>query len=652
MRSTTSCLLALGVVFFQLLSYSALPSLGQSCQSAAEDGNGGCRVISKDITCRIDHLDQDLELCGMFNYLDPTFLECYDCSYSDISEENEAILRRNKIELMPIELHSFDMRGFSINISWRHPINFTVDYQITIRKDKDELLDYCICNSMNNIHVYEFDLDYPLDTNSHDNLTVEIHPKSDNGDWNFESTYRSVRWPLSCLDTDFYNSSTCGPPVLNAPVNISAVEVCGETADNLTIELRWDYDSGKFPSPSDYYIDVFSNQNVSGIDLPLYRFVANGTTAVLIQLPHRLDYNLTVKPFSNCSGVANFSSTDYGFGCGIESVIFPLKRCPPRTPPPTPFSTVPSTTTPEITDPPNANYLPYYLPYIIGGCVAIPVVMFLLIFISLLAYKIRKRKKPKFIIHKPVLAPVDFSVFLMHSPQDNSMKDIQTCVVCPLRECFDVATSGDKMCGDVVEWIELQVRQRTAVLLVFTKEFYSEWEGDEGKSQVVQAAQRLLTSAVAQELLDKYAIIVLDEDAKENFIPDNHFLKSMGVYVLGRKKSEMERLYRFVTKTKSFEHEARPSSSFGSAASSCDFASQCTLSTGVNTNYTPSSSLHDMPLKDLNHQDAHSGLKTDNSLSSENSHQPKYLHADVKLSETLLEVLNASLTPNIDDEIV
>ena len=212
----------------------------------------------------------------------------------------------------------------------------------------------------------------------------------------------------------------------------------------------------------------------------------------------------------------------------------------------------------------------------IGGFLIILVVLLTVIAILIL------RSKPPPLPSPPSrpLPSVDQSVFVLHSPQANGLIDVQTYVIARLQEYFDVSSSGDMDRGDVIEWIEMKARKADFVLLVFTKEFFSEW-GSGTKPHVVKAAQRLLTSAVAQELLHRYAIIVMDEVSKKEFVPDNYYLKSMNVYVLGKESNEIEDLYRFITKSKAFEHQERVTISPDSSVSS-DNTSQQTETTDVN----------------------------------------------------------------------
>lgn len=190
---------------------------------------------------------------------------------------------------------------------------------------------------------------------------------------------------------------------------------------------------------------------------------------------------------------------------------------------------------------------------------------------------IMRRPRPK-----PIERPTshDCSVFVAYIPQTADERDIQTYIVCRLHEYFDVVTTSDKLRGDSIEWIEEQERKASAVLLVSTKEFHRQWNG-ETESNVVLAMRRLVTSAVSQECLDKYAVIVMDEESREEPVPDNNYLKSMRVYVLGKESNEVEELARYVLGIPLIEHRnQRFSSPLNSIASSdsSDYKSQCTVS--------------------------------------------------------------------------
>jgi len=629
-----SFLVAVTSLWLQLLLFYCPTALTQSCWNAAEDSNGECHNI--DSSCERDHAEQSLGLCATVNndnfgnFFDFSCEDnCLDSSVSSNPETSAeaALLQENSIEILPIETHSIDIRFFSINLTWHHSINFTAGYKISIYQGNvihfNEPL--CICGGRKNIHLSIFE--YTRNMNG-ELMRVEIEALISSSSLNPKQS-QVTKWPTSCLDTQYYNSSTCASAILDPPQNITALEACEENpAGNLTIKLSWTYFSSNFAPPSHYYIRVFSSAGYA----ELLRFIVNGTTQVFLQLPNVTDYQFNVKGYKNCSGGANYSNyVSATFGCGMNSDSISLTRCPTRSSP-----TTGTTTTSVPLDGPPSPFVAYD---IIGGCLGATLLLALILIVLVTAYFCFRKRKTKIPLPKPVLPSDEFSVFVMHTPQENSMKSIQTYVVCPLREFFNVATSGDKMCGDWIEWIELQVRQRSAVLLVFTKAFFSEWEGKDEKSQVVQAAQRLITSAVAQEILDKYAIIVLDEDVKKHHIPDNHFLKSMRVYVLGKSKNEIEGLYRFVTKTKSFEHQEQPEPMFDSFSSSFDFASYSTDSTNVATSGTPLSSTSDVP-GDHHQQQSKGGEDTSSACCDSN------LQKDMRLSQNLLQVLQAPSSPN------
>ena len=598
------------------LLFCTLPSQGQSCRSATINDNSVCQESSS--ACERQHLNEDLDLCAIVDNpdYDYDYLACEDCTLPRLNERDEATLRRNPIEIVSVEIKSIGDKYFSINVSWHHTIDFNIGYKIYIQKDERNYFPYCACNNEKNVDIIDIWFTY---TKHMARMQVRIEPLID-GDHVVDAVMKTTMWPSSCLEAHHYDSSTCGSPVLIPPQNITASQVCTTSMnDHLTVELKWDYMVDKFSPPSHYYIEA---KNVSSVNSSnSFRFVANGTKKVYLQLPNS-HYIFYVKAYRYCSGGGNYTNSDVSFGCGEKSKPVSLTLCPDPTP-----SKTETFTTPE-----NRRKPPIYL-YIAVSCGGI---VFLLVFIvvAVVVYHIvRRKKKPKIPFVTTGFPRVDCSVFVVHTPQDNSMKDLQTYVICPLRECFDVATTGDIMCGDIIEWIELQVRQRSAILLVFTKEFCSEWEGSEDKSHVVQAARHLLTSAVAQELLDKYAIVVLDEDAKKKYIPNNHFLKSMGVYVLGRKKNEIESLYRFITKTKSFEHKDEPPSTFGSSTCSSDFTSQHTDSTGANL--TPSSSEY----ISFGHPNKESGIKNEKST-QEHSREIMNSKDDVCNQSALMKILD------------
>jgi hypothetical protein len=181
-------------------------------------------------------------------------------------------------------------------------------------------------------------------------------------------------------------------------------------------------------------------------------------------------------------------------------------------------------------------------------------------------------------------------VFVVYSPGTARERDIMQYIICRLEEYFDVVTSSDIERGDIMKLVEEHERKANAILLVCTEEFRLEWEEKVERSLVVLAIQTLLSSAVIQERLDKYALLVLDDKSREEHIPDNHYLSNMGVHVLGKEKDQsvMEDLYRFVTKQVPFQHchmdrENRESStaSVPSTIESGDLKSRCTESVSI-----------------------------------------------------------------------
>lgn len=533
--------------------------VAQTCSSTGRDRNSSCSQENN--SCRTDHREQNLGLCGNFQVHGSddsisTEVFCPSDNYCPGAVSGSVDTLSSKIELMPIELHAVDIRFFAIHVSWNHPSKINVGYEIRFLKGQQQLYLkgpeqlYCICingSGQNSVHIRGSYAQYSslfYFQSAGTVLTVEIIPI--HGEGEKVKTTRTVEWPTSCLDAR-HNSRTCGSPVFQPPSNVVAFEVC-DTSNNFTLDLRWDHDAGSYPSPSLYYINVISEQKIA-----LFRFVASGTTSVRIQLPNAsLDYTVIVQPYGYCSGIANYTNSPFsGFGCGRPSESISLQNCPPTLP--ATASTVIAVTLATT----KTNY------FIVDGCSTGAVLFIIVLGVvsssCIIWRKVKKKSAP--VLRRLTPSPNNFSVFVVHAPQADVIDDIQTYIVCPLQESFDVVTSGDMMRGDVIEWIEVQVREKNTVLLVFTKEFFYEWEGCSNTSPVVRATQRLLMSAVAQDILDKYAIVVLDEEVKEKYIPDNHYLKSLSVYVMGRKMNEIDDLCRFVTKTTVFEHEGRASCS-------------------------------------------------------------------------------------------
>ena len=526
------------------LSFFWVPlSQGHTCSSTSGDESSSC--TRGNLFCKQEHSDQKILFCGNLREIgsaDKDHLEiCEESKRCSSNSGNLKIPLSYNKELNPITLHALDIKFFAVHVSWHHQPELNVSYEVRIWHR--HFLCACICVGSDQKSVYiggneqeHRCMIYVRSAGSP--LTVEVLPQHDNGE-SFKMT-QHLDWPTSCLDI-YHNSSTCGSPVLHAPYNITATEICN--SDNFTVHLQWDNDyDDSFPSPSHYYITVF----LENVTQTLFRFVANGTTSVEIQfLEASYKYVFTIQPYSYCSGIANFSNyPSLDMGCGIRSkhVYLQTAFCP--------LPTDMITTTLSNDDKNKINHEKHILVY---GCSSASILFIIVIFMSLCFIMRRCCSTPSITNSPPFRPAADLSVFVVHAPKLDDIIDIQKYIVCPLSEFFSVTTSGDRMCGDIIEWFEVQVRKSNAVVLVFTKEFSSEWEEHSNKSHEMRATQRLLMSAVAQEHLDKYTIVVLHEDMKK-CIPNNHYLQTLKLFVLGKRKNEIDALYRCITKTRSFEH--------------------------------------------------------------------------------------------------
>ncbi len=479
-----------------------------------------------------------------------------------------------------VSLHSINRLNFAIKASWDVPVNSTVGYQLLVKMN--DSVESCFCvNASYNLSTLYINPTTPFKQKYESRrpamLRVELNVVVSDISLQIMETFRR-KWPETCLDVNFYSDSTCALPRYPSPTEVTVYK--DDSSHHLILDVEWKYNiewnyNVTYVPPTIFYIDVYPDL----LSLNFFTFVASNTTSVKIAgLNSSEEYYVSIRPYVQCSGLA------YNFivhiGCGLQETTNATCRPPPTTYPtpganttqPTPILTTPTETDPKQPSP----QFPIKIGVAAaGGLCAIAISVASIIIFILVVRRCRKKCIPS-----PIpIRPTDSVVFVVYVPEDSSEKDIQTYVVSRLQEYFEVVTP-DRLRGDIVELIEEQERKATAVLLVFTREFHSEWE--DTKSLVVNAIRRLLSTAVSQQLLDKYAIVVLDNNSRERYIPDNHFLRSMNVYILGREKNQVEDLYRFVTKTLRFEHallrHSHPSGSPPSSIESCDDKSMCTES--------------------------------------------------------------------------
>lgn len=582
-----------GNLVYLLLTVCVLLTVchGQTCSNSGRNADGTCYMSSS--SCRGDH-PNEMDECGVplhtirFPELDSTTERCptdeYDVVLPCASNSPTPILA-NPINYVNVSLHALDSFYFAINISWDHQSqNSSEGYQLRFKRGREDDVKDCICFYSPDKRTLYYDDSialivpkYEFDGND---LVVELSQIGVG-----KAVNDSMKWPKTCLDIN-HNSSTCflpnALPIYAAPSNVTVCKYYSPS-ENLSLNIEWDYMTD-YIDPTIYYIKV------------LYQtFVANNTRSVTISgLDDSSDYKVIVSAYVHCSGAANhrdLASLRLSLGCSKLSNVITPDVCPSPTTE-SPAMTYTSSVTSTAVNSPPLTTIPVLLGanrnIILGSGVAggsaVVVIISVSILVILLLLNFSRRKPNK---HLPL---TDYSVFLVHAPHTSREKEIYSYVVCRLREYFNVVTSSGKERGDIIQWMEEQERKAKAVLLVFTKEFLNEWNESE-KSKVVASVQALLHSAVSLENLDKYAIIVLDEKAKDNYIPDNHYLKSLNVYVLGKERNQEEDVYRFVTRLPIFgHHEGSPPSSIGSS----DDKSQCTVSIDIN-NLNPFGSQEDYP---------------------------------------------------------
>ena len=577
------------------------PCCGQSCYSTA--GESSCSYIDEQ-TCPSDSASECLEpwtttpLPRMPTDGDPqvSWCDALEGGFGVPAPCSSSFVLPDDVSLDPIgpinaTFYSVTPALFAVNVSWVHHSNPTQGYRLRITNRDSPSFNTIICLCIDNPNTTSIELfhEHFFEYNEEENFDLEfsviLEPQSLDGNEYMSKSQRD--WPRSCLDI-LHTNSSCGLAKYPSPRNLSAYY---DPSDNQTISLSWNYPL--VPLPTAFYIGVY---NVQG---DLHSFLIENTsreTNVVVEMIEATPYVIiVVTPYLRCSGLADGK---IGLGCGYSSFINPTPTMSTTTssiPMPSSsssLSTILPTTTPTISLPSSAPTAASQLdPKVtIGTSVAagVSVILVLTVTISLVGVcysKCKSRLPPP---PPPPPHIPSHSVFVVYAPHAASERDILKYIVCRLEEYFHVVTSSDVARGDIVKLIEEQERKANAILLVCTEEFYQEWEKREARSPVIAAVQTLLSSAVVQERLDKYAILVLDDKSRISHIPDNHYLSNMGIYVLGKERDEsvIENLYKFVTKQVLFQHEDRgrretSTASVPSSLGSSDLKSQCTESVSI-----------------------------------------------------------------------
>lgn len=522
------------------------------------------------------------QLPDYIKWCNASFGEPAPC-YSSFVPQNISLILENPIGSVNADFSSTSRASFAVNVSWDHPFNPAEGYRLRINNERGTIVCLCIYNpNLTNIKLFNEFFRYLVNSN----FDVELSLIYNSPKLSTESSKVSYDWPGTCLDITHTNYS-CGLPVYHPPSDLSVYYM---PSDNQTLYTNWRYQT-KFPLPTVYYIEVYDPKNLDDFHSFITHTTSSEVSIVISTQFDVLTYTVLVVPYVYCSGLANRT---YGLGCGIPSLVTPTMFLPSSSASvPTSTSTGPTqiATTQSATIL-STTPLQINLKIIIGTSVA-AVVSIVLVFgtvVVLMRVCYRVFKQPPL---PPPPPPNNYSVFVVYAPQTASERDILKYIVCRLEEYFDVVTSSDIGRGDVVKLIEERERKANAILLVCTEEFRLEWEDQEEKSHLVAAIQTLLSSAVVQERLDKYAILVLDDKSRGNCIPDNHYLSNMGIYVLGkaRDQSVLDELYRFVTKQIPFQHchvdrgyRETSAASVLSSTGSSDLKSRCTESVSIDLN--------------------------------------------------------------------
>lgn len=356
-----------------------------------------------------------------------------------------------------------------------------------------------------------------------------------------------------------------------------------------------------------YYVQLRYNDSITMIRESI-RFKANGNGSLSVSIfPLNLtvDYTVRLRTFYPCAGSAALATSirdglecgDFGDPLPIPIPLFPTITPTNLFPTTTSFPSIttttlfPSTTTTTTTSFPTSIPIattsttstytplpdgtdgtpqhPLMEPIVIVTIVCVAVVFLTIVIILLIVLGfVRRRigrtdKKPPYEEEpEPTSCVVrdrcpignikqQSQVLVMYSPQTHPKQKeyiIQYVVISLRSRCRNISVTypdgQDFVRADPVQKIEEKVTQSHAVLIVCNEAFQRDWEDSARSSQHVNALRQLFHSNVGRNQLEKFALVILDNNS--SYIP-SEYLKHLERFNVGKKGTDEERMINFVT---------------------------------------------------------------------------------------------------------
>ena len=453
---------------------------------------------------------------------------------------------------------SMNPRYFKLRVSWSltESSGYRGGYELRVIDLNDEiLLCYCIVNS-NRTRVTINGLRYEnLKMLKSIDVLPYRHPHINENDIKVSAPlHQNIK---GCADVE-HNGTICSSKPFPKPENLSVESsVCRN--DTKTLNITWDPPNvdSDVPLPEVYHLSLYSNPFNY---IYTQRFAVRGANQVgLVHLSATLNYKVYVTPYRMCSGLG---SASINLGCGAKSSEFEkrIDNCDSNTPDSiTTLYRSEGTVMEQLNVTFDMNLVPVLCVVILLLTLVVTAVV-LFVFLYTKLNKLHRSEKHS--SNCPTVM-VDYKynvfVFYLSSTSQTHKVYIQKYVICNLLKLkhFKVVTSDDINKGNICKWLEDAVNSADSVLLVGNEEFFSEW-GKKECSPDLNSLELLIYAAVSQKTIAKFGFISIGESMTDVTIPDNSYLKLLPVFFMGKKKCEVEEVYRFVTRSRGIElaHEA------------------------------------------------------------------------------------------------
>lgn len=357
-----------------------------------------------------------------------------------------------------------------------------------------------------------------------------------------------------CADIE-HKGTICNIKPYPKPENLS-VETCVRANDTKRLDITWDPPNvhSDVPLPDIYHIYLFDETRT--YSRAQYFTVRNASQVLLANLSAAHNYSVEVVPYRTCSGLG---SVDSRIGCGSSSdetrerllgscdSVYGITT-----------ETYYNSSTMQYTMKPfNATRNPYLIPVLTSVMLAVTIALVVVVALAVVhCVKLNKHHEvdDRSCICLPKTGDYVYKVFVFYSSHMSHTHNsyIQKHVICNLLKYFKVITSNDISRGNISIWLEDAVNSADSVLLVGNEEFCSEWEKKE-RSPTLNSLELIISAAASRNTIAKFGFISIEKSEKDVAIPDNSYLKLMPVFFMGEKKCEMEKIYRFVTRSRGID---------------------------------------------------------------------------------------------------